>query len=375
MAGPTLDFALSEQQEDLRGLAKQILEKELTAERIKEIERADGFARATWSAFAAAGLLGVAVPEAHGGLGLGFLDLCVVLEEVGRAVAPIPAVTTLTTALAVDHFGGVDLAGRLLPGVTDGSVVLTSALEEFDAPASAPAVRAAAASEGYVLDGVKTGVAYAVHADAILVSARATDGIVLAFVSRDASGVTLEDQISENLQPQSLLTLENVAVAPSDVLIAGAAGAAALDWLIARTTVALCAVATGVAEAALRITAEYTTTRKQFDRAIGTFQAVGQRLADAYIDRQAIELTMLQAASHLDEGREVPAEVYTAKYWASEGGSRIGHAALHVHGGVGIDVDYPIHRYFLWAKQIEFTLGAATPSLVALGRHLADTPA
>jgi len=134
--------------------------------------------------------------------------------------------------------------------------------------------------------------------------------------------------------------------------------------------VAQCAVAFGVADSALRITAEYTTTRKQFDRLIGTFQAVGQRLADAFIDRQAMELTMLQAATHLGEGRVVPTEVFTAKYWASEGGSRIGHAALHVHGGISIDVDYPIHRYFLWAKQIEFTLGGATPSLVALGREL-----
>ena len=102
---------------------------------------------------------------------------------------------------------------------------------------------------------------------------------------------------------------------------------------------------------------------------------MGQRLADAYIDNQAIELTMLQAATHLDEGLDVPVEVATAKFWASDGGNRIGHAALHVHGGISIDVDFPIHRYFLWLKQIEFTLGAATPQLVVIGKHLADTPA
>jgi acyl-CoA dehydrogenase len=137
----------------------------------------------------------------------------------------------------------------------------------------------------------------------------------------------------------------------------------------------LCAVASGVADEATRITAHYTTERKQFDRAIGTFQAVGQRMADCFIDNRAIELTMLQAATHLDEGRDVPAEVATAKFWASDGGSRIGHAALHVHGGISIDLDYSIHRYFLWLKQIEFTLGSATPQLVVLGKYLADTPA
>jgi 3-oxocholest-4-en-26-oyl-CoA dehydrogenase beta subunit len=137
----------------------------------------------------------------------------------------------------------------------------------------------------------------------------------------------------------------------------------------------MCAIASGVADEALRLTAHYTTERKQFDRAIGTFQAVGQRLADAYIDNQAIELTMLQAATHLDEGLDVPAEVATAKFWAADGGNRIGHAALHVHGGVSIDLDFPIHRYFLWLKQLEFTLGSATPQLVVLGKILADTPA
>ena len=108
----------------------------------------------------------------------------------------------------------------------------------------------------------------------------------------------------------------------------------------------------GVADKALRLTAQYTTERKQFDRAIGTFQAVGQRMADCFIDNQAIELTMLQAATHLDEGRDDPLEVATAKFWAAEGGNHIAHAALHIHGGVSIDVDFPIHRYFLWLKQL-----------------------
>ena len=115
----------------------------------------------------------------------------------------------------------------------------------------------------------------------------------------------------------------------------------------------------------MRLTAQYTSDRKQFDRAIGTFQAVGQRMADCFIDMQAIELTMLQAATHLDEGRDDPLEVATAKFWAAEGGNRIGHAALHIHGGISIDVDFPIHRYFLWLKQYEFTLGSATPELLA----------
>ena len=142
-----------------------------------------------------------------------------------------------------------------------------------------------------------------------------------------------------------------------------------------RTTVASCAIVSRRRRARRCASPrEYTIDRKQFDRAIGTFQAVGQRMADCYIDTQAIELTMLQAATHLDEGRDDPLEVATAKFWAADGGNRVGHAALHVHGGISIDLDYPIHRYFLWLKQYEFTLGAATPQLLQIGKVLADEP-
>jgi acyl-CoA dehydrogenase len=97
-------------------------------------------------------------------------------------------------------------------------------------------------------------------------------------------------------------------------------------------------------------------------------------MADCFIDDQAIELTMLQAATHLEEGRDDPVEIATAKFWAADGGNRIGHAALHIHGGISIDLDYAIHRYFLWLKQYEFSLGAATPSLLKIGKALADEP-
>lgn len=166
-------------------------------------------------------------------------------------------------------------------------------------------------------------------------------------------------------------TLREVAVGPDALLGSLAQGEAILNWIVDRTMVALCAIVAGACQEALRITAEYASTRKQFGRPIGSFQAVGQRLGDAYIDREAVRLTMWQAASRLADDMPSPKEVAVAKFWAADGGSRIGHAALHVHGGIGIDIDYPLHRYFLWIKQIENTLGAATPQLVRLGALLA----
>ena len=122
------------------------------------------------------------------------------------------------------------------------------------------------------------------------------------------------------------------------------------------------------------MTAEYTKTREQFDRPIATFQAVGQRAADAYIDTEAIRLTAWQAIWRLSEGLPATAEVAVAKFWAAEGGQRVVHAAQHLHGGMGVDRDYPLHRYFLWAKQLELTLGGATPQLLKLGAILAAEP-
>ena len=153
-----------------------------------------------------------------------------------------------------------------------------------------------------------------------------------------------------------------------------ASGQAPIDWIVDRSIVGLCANAAGVSDAGMRLTASYVIERKQFDRAIGTFQAVGHRMADCYIDNEVIRLSMLQSASLLGQGAPADAEVSVAKYWASYSGSRIGHAVLHLHGGISIDLDYPAHRYFLWAKQIEFQLGGAAPHLARIGGFLADTP-
>ena len=372
-----MDFSLSDEQQALRGLARQILGDRMTPARLKEVEAGpEWFDRETWAELAKANLLGVAVPEAHGGLGYGFLELCLVLQEQGRTAAPLPLLATLVMgALPIARFGSLEQQARCLPGVANGLVVLTAALTEIGAPPESPTTVAVSAGNAWRLDGTKICVPAAHLADVVLVSARTDDGVAVFLVDPKADGVTLDRQDTLNLEPQFEMTLRGVTVEAADVLGNVADGAAILDWLLARSTAALCAIAAGVSDAALRLTAHYSTERKQFDRAIGTFQAVGQRMADAYIDAQGIELTMLQAASHLDGDESAPLDVASAKFWASEAGSRVVHAALHVHGGISIDLDYPIHRYFLWAKQIEFSLGSETEQLRRIGAILAAEPA
>jgi alkylation response protein AidB-like acyl-CoA dehydrogenase len=372
-----MDFSFSEEQQDLQGLATQILEGELTNERLKEVEGGDdNFDRELWSKLAEAGLLGIALPEAHGGGGYGYLETALVLEQVGRTVAPVPyyAVAVLG-ALPIAQFGSDAQQAALLPGVVSGERIVTAALFEVGADVASPVTRATRDGDGWSLEGVKDCVPAGTLADTVLVPATTTDGkIIVAIVDAGASGVTRERQQTTNGHPEARFTLAGVKVADADVLGTPDTGAEILAWTTERATAALCAIAVGICEEAVRMTAEYTKTREQFERPIATFQAVGQRAADAYIDTEAIRLTAWQAVWRLSEGLPATTEVAVAKFWSAEGGQRVVHAAQHLHGGMGVDRDYPLHRYFLWAKWLELSLGGATRQLLTIGKHLADEP-
>jgi acyl-CoA dehydrogenase len=371
-----MDFSFSEEQQDLQGLARQILEGELSHERLKEVEGGDeNFDRELWAKFADAGVLGIALPEAQGGGGYGFLETALVLEQIGRTVAPIPYYATVIAALPIAEFGSDAQRAALLPGVASGETILSAALTEAGTDPLHPTTTATPNGDGWVLDGMKDCVPAGPLADKVLVPAVTADGkVIVVVVDPTASGVTRERQDTTNHHAEARLTLKGVKVAAGDVLGSADNGAAILAWTVERATAALCAIAIGICEEAVRMTAEYTKTREQFDRPIATFQAVGQRAADAYIDTEGIRLTAWQAIWRLSEGLPATTEVAVAKFWAAEGGQRVVHAAQHLHGGMGVDRDYPLHRYFLWAKWIELSLGGATQQLLTIGKQLADTP-
>jgi 3-oxocholest-4-en-26-oyl-CoA dehydrogenase beta subunit len=199
-------------------------------------------------------------------------------------------------------------------------------------------------------------------------------GVGVFIVDRDAAGLTVTPQTTTTGRTEAILELDGVAVEGERLLGDGTDGAAVVTSITEFATAALCVQEAGACATALELTAEYTKTRVQFEKPIATFQAVGQRAADAYVDTEAIRLTAWQAASRLASGLPAAAEVAIAKYWAAEGGQRVVHAASHLHGGVGVDRDYPLHRFFLLTEQIELTLGGATDSLRRLGRILADEP-
>jgi 3-oxocholest-4-en-26-oyl-CoA dehydrogenase beta subunit len=370
-----VDFSTTDDQKALVALAAQILGERATPKRLQELESAGEWLDLDlWRTLAEAGVAGAALPEEHGGAGLGFLELVLLLEQVGAHVAPVPLFeTVLTAALPIARFGTPEQQARDLPDVAAGTAVLTAALDETGREdLRRPLTTAVLDGDGVRLTGTKSAVPLLPQARRVLVPASLADGrVVLALLDPAAEGVTTRAQTSTDGRPQGELELVD---APAELLVGPDQGADALGWLLDRASVGLAALALGVSGRALAMSAEYTTGRVQFGRPIATFQAVGHRLADAYIDVEGMRLTTLQAAWLLDAELPGRDEARVAKWWAAEGGHRVAHATQHVHGGMGVDVEYPLSRYFRWSKQLEFALGSGQAQLLSLGATLAAEP-
>lgn len=371
-----MDFAYTPEQDDAGKLAATILGEQCTPERLKAIDgEAERFDRDLWQRLGDAGLLGLAVPEAYAGAGLSLLELCTVLVETGRVVAPVPLVAHGPTALAIAEFGSDDQKAEWLVRSVDGQSVLTSAIaEDLDWAPVRPRTHADRTDQGWLLTGLKTLVTAGTVADLFLVPAETDEGVTVFLVRPDDAGVSVAAQELSDGDIAGRLELDGVSLGPERVLGPARQGADVACWLGQRLTVALCAEQVGRLDGALALTGEYARTRHQFGRAIGTFQAVSQRLADAYIDVLGARLTLWQAAWRLSEGLPSVAELATAKLWAAEAGHRVAHTTVHVHGGVGIDLDGEAHRFFTGIKRLELTLGGGTEQARTIGRVLAESP-
>ena len=373
-----MDFTLNEPERELADLTRKILNGRLTPERMRAVEAGDGFDRALWADLAGAGILSAALPETLDGAGLGLLAQCCVLTELGRAVAPVPYLASIVLgAGALARFGTPQQQERWAAAAGRGEIILTAALAEEDGDdPRTPSVSAdpleGEAGGGWRLSGVKTTVFAASQAGLILVPAATPPGVTVFLVDPAGAGVTVQPQRITG-GTAGRVVLDGVHVPAGRVLGSPGTGREITGWLLAHATVALCARQLGVVERALEMTAEYARNRVQFGKPIGSFQAVSQRLADGFIDVEAVRLTMWQAAWQLAAGQPSETAIATAKFWAADAGHRVAHTAVHVHGGVGIDLDYPLHRYFLAAKQNEFALGGATAQLRRIGAALASS--
>lgn len=358
-----MDFTVDDTTTELTGLVRDMGEQLVTDESLRELDARFGpgsesggtsrenarFHARFWDELVRAGVPAALVPERLGGAGLGVVGEALVMRELGRVLAPVP----------------------LSPAIRASHLLAATGLDD----------RAAAVAEGReiaaVADGAAAEVDWAPVADLILHAS--TDGLRVA----EASSVTVERTIPVDFSSAGRVTgdLGSAKMLPS--------GTAEYDAL--RRRVHLAAHQWGVIEAALERTAAYATTRHQFGRPIGSFQAVSARLADGMIDVDAVRLSTLRAAYELDacsatsdagnpgqsDGSPVEitatarSAVATAHFWACDAGHRLAHSAVHIHGGVGLDRSEPAHRYFLAAKAGEFRLGGATRQLLDLGDVLA----
>ncbi|MAC32987.1 MAG: acyl-CoA dehydrogenase [Haliea sp.] len=340
-----MDFSLSSDHTTIADLARQIFR-----DQVSDSYLADSPSNpdtALWKVLGEAGLIGLSLSEAAGGSGMDFIAECLVLQEMGHVLAPVPLRETLLAAWALDQAG----QHEVLRDVVAGDTYL--ALNLGDGPAHIDGL----------LSGTLPHVPYAEGAARVVTVA----GEQLVAFDPSESGVSVTQERTTSGRPAATLQLQNVAVTPL--------GDAELTrCLKQRLQIATAALQLGVAEEALQRTAAYTTERKQFNKPIAAFQAVSHRAANGYIDIEALRAVLDGAMWRISAGLDATLQAGATRWWACEMSHRVSHTAQHLHGGIGADLEYPIHRYFLWAKQLEFDLGGAGQQLAAMGEHLAQTP-
>jgi 3-oxo-4-pregnene-20-carboxyl-CoA dehydrogenase alpha subunit len=359
-----MDFDLDENAQELQRLAAGLLDREASHARLEAHDRSgDPYDDRLWKTLAGAGLLSACLPDDLGGAGLGAVELAVLLREIGAHAAPVPAYPTLVAAITLERHGAGERRDRLA-ALGDGELILTAAIREPGGPDVA--TTATRDGDAYVLDGVKTFVPYAEQAAGILVPARTEDGGVGVFLLEPGQ-VALTPHPAATGEPMSRLGLSGVRTGADTLLRAGA-----YDTLLGHAMAGAVAAASGALDAALRITTEHVKTRTQFERALAEFQAVTMQVGDVYIAKRALDVAMWAGVWRLAEGHDDAAEVLAVAAWAAcDGALKAVYTCQHLHGGLGLDITYPLHRHFASIKYYAHLLGGAEAQLDTIGALVA----
>jgi alkylation response protein AidB-like acyl-CoA dehydrogenase len=362
-----MNFGFTDEQELLRAEVRKFLDQSCPMDDVRELmETERGYSPDTWKQLAELGWLGLTIPEAHGGAGLGFVDLVVLLEETGRSLFPSPLLTTTLAARVLAEAGGPEQQARFLPGLADGTRIGTLALLEASDRLSPEGIglEGAPDADGFRLSGEKLYVPDAGNADLFLVAFRtgsAPDAISLAVVEADASGVEARHSPGMDLTKRlGRLRLDDVRVGAGALL--GQAGAAwpTLVRALDQGACAVTAEAVGAAQALLELTVGYAQQREQFGQPIGRFQGVKHPLADMFVDIESFRSLAYFAAWALDESPEqAPLAVSRAKAYASEAFPKIGIDCVQLHGGIGYTWEYDAQLYLKRAKWMRPMYGDA----------------
>ena len=353
-----MDFQLSEDQRAFADMAQSLFADYCTDDKLREHDASgQPFMQDLWQQCVAAGLHSILVPEAAGGLGLGMSEMLAVLEQQGRALAQVPLWQQQVAAAAIARFAeGQD---AVVQSAMEGELLALSLQ-------AAVATRGPALElQGERLKGQLQAVPLGEQARVALVAAAAGDEIKLVLVSLQADGVSRVAGMREDYCAVADISFRNTPVL-------AVLGGRALDWVNEMAIACLASLQQGVTQEQLRRTVEYVSERKQFDRPIGTFQLVQGQMADGYILMQVQRSALSQLVWRLDAGLPCTPQAHAVRAQSNELGLKVGRVAQHVHGGMGVDVTYHIHRFMFWCRALAAEAGSAEQHLQALGQWLAD---
>jgi alkylation response protein AidB-like acyl-CoA dehydrogenase len=367
LLGVIMDFSFTEEQDMLRISARDFLAKECPKAKIRELDKDErGYDPQQWHSMAELGWMGLIFPEEYRGTGAGFMDLVILMEEMGRNILPGPFFSTVALcALPLLEYGSREQKIKFLSAIAKGEAVWTFALAEASGrhKASEVRLRAALKATNYILHGYKLFVTDAHVADYILVvgrtgeGGRPTEGITLFMVDARGPNVKMEAIPTIGGDRQFKVSFDGVSVPKDNVLGEIDNGWGIVDFILQRAAVLKCAEISGACQAVLDMTSTYAKERIQFERPIGSFQAIQHKLADMLIDAEAVQYLLYQAAWGISVGSPSPWQISAAKVKANEAYQRICIEAISAHGAIGYTMDHDVGLYYRRVKAAEFAAG------------------
>lgn len=361
-----MDFQLSEDQRAIEQMADSLFSDHCQDDYLRQWDASgEPLMAPLWALCKETGLHALAIPEQYDGSGLGMTELMLVLQAQGRSLGQVPLWRHQLAAATLANFGQGDSA-QLAAQAASGELLLSLSLESLQA-AHGIALRASACAGGWQVAGRVAALALGGQAQAALLPVLADGQPRLLLLDLDDPAVCRVPGVLTHGEAIADVQVEGLRVACDRVL-----PAAALTWLEPRVIAALAALQLGVSAEHIRRTVDYVGERQQFERRIGSFQAVQMSMADAHIALEALRSALWQLCYRLDAGLPAPSEAQATAWLACEAGHRIGHVAQHVHGGIGVDLTYPIHRFLYWSRALGIALGGSAACLERLGDWLSD---
>lgn len=361
-----MDFQLNEEQRAIAEMADNLFSDLCTDDRLREVvESGETTMHDLWSVCQETGLHSLYIPESAGGSGLGMTELMTVLQAQGKGLGQVPLWRHQVAAAALMTFAPETFQGQA-EQAANAEILLT--LSQADASrCRGLALKAERTRDGIKVDGRVEALPEGGQAQLALVQAETPEGVRVLVLPLDLPGIERIEGVMTHGEAVADLQMSQICLPETHLL-----PEAAVSWLDQRSVAALASLQVGISEEQLRRTVEYVTERRQFDRQIGSFQAVQMSMADCRIALEALRSSLWQLVYRLDSGLPAEKEALSVSWQACQAGHQIGHKAQHVHGGFGVDLTYPMHRFLYWSRGVNVALGGSSATLERLGDLLAD---